>query len=81
MAFNTLQTRLLTILEENGKMTRKQIIGKYDDKYDKKLAWTTTYDNLKVLLDNKLIESKRMPSNGCRGAPPVIWSIKNNNMS
>ena len=64
-----LQNILLKTLEENGPLTRSQLVKQL------KTPRTTIYDNLLKLQKRKVLE-KYTRSNGQRGRPLVFWKLK-----
>ncbi|TFG03624.1 MAG: MarR family transcriptional regulator [Promethearchaeota archaeon] len=67
--FTPLQNNLIKILENNGPITRRELVKTL------KIPRTTIYDNLLKLQKQKLIE-KFSRNNGRRGRPLVFWKIK-----
>lgn len=67
--FTPLQNSLITILENNGPITRRELVKTL------KIPRTTIYDNLLKLQKKKMIE-KFSRNNGRRGRPLVFWRIK-----
>ena len=63
-----IQNKLIKLLEENGPMTRKDLVNR------SKSARTTIYDNLVKLQKLKQIE-KFSRNNGERGRPLVFWKL------
>lgn len=64
-----LQNILLKTLEENGPLTRSQLVKQLNT------PRTTIYDNLLKLQKRKVLE-KYTRSNGQRGRPLVFWKLK-----
>ena len=67
--FTPLQNNLIKILENNGPITRRELVNTL------KIPRTTVYDNLLKLQKKKMIE-KFSRNNGRRGRPLVFWRIK-----
>lgn len=63
-----LQVELLELLEDNGPMTRDVLV-----KITKR-ARTTVFDNLKVLISNKLVKRFTRPTD-TRGRPVVFFKL------
>jgi len=63
-----IQNKLIKLLEENGPMTRKDLVNKSNS------ARTTIYDNLVKLQKLKQIE-KFSRNNGERGRSLVFWKL------
>ena len=66
--FTPLQNNLIEILENNGPITRRELVKTL------KVPRTTIYDNLLKLQKKKMIE-KFSRSSGKRGRPLVFWRI------
>ena len=64
-----IQNILLKTLEENGPLTRSQLVKQLNT------PRTTIYDNLLKLQKRKALE-KYTRSNGKRGRPLVFWKLK-----
>ena len=64
-----LQNVLLKTLEDNGPLTRSQLVKQLNT------PRTTIYDNLLKLQKRKVLE-KYTRSNGKRGRPLVFWKLK-----
>jgi len=67
--FTPLQNNLIKILENNGPITRRELVRNL------KIPRTTIYDNLLKLQKKKMIE-RFSRNNGTRGRPLVFWRIK-----
>ncbi|TFG17256.1 MAG: hypothetical protein EU531_03930 [Promethearchaeota archaeon] len=67
--FTPLQNNLIKILENNGPITRRELVRTL------KIPRTTIYDNLLKLQKIKMIE-RFSRNNGTRGRPLVFWRIK-----
>ena len=65
---SSLQCQIIRILENNGPMTRNEIVK------DLKTARTTIYDNL-VKLERLEIIFKNSINNGMIGRPMVYWQL------
>lgn len=64
-----LQRNLISLLEEEGPLSRKRIVEKLDT------PRTTVYDNL-LKLQERHIVAKFSRQNGKRGRPRVFWKLE-----
>jgi len=62
--------KLLNYLTENGDSNRAELVKKL------KIAWTTVYDNLKILEEKGLV--RRYSERVVRGRPTVMWGLTKN---
>ncbi len=68
MIFSPLQKELIDVLEENGPMTRSQLVNRTGE------PRTTIYDNLMRLSKYNLVKKFPRPRN-TRGRPPVFFKL------